>query len=234
MINRTDSERLEVIIEKLGQIIDLLTPKETKINAAKIDFDALETSQIIKTSEIISQAVINKFTPGITRNGVIRISKDAHRILASNVFSTPDGTTFMYRTMKDGQRKRMCTAEFKVIKEKRKVICLMKEKDTNKVVARGIAKCDPADVFNADIGMAISLYRALGLNVPKEYSNVPNPTKYEIGQVIEWAKGFPFLILDIDDTYGDFMRMSDGKVFTNFRYNDESSPAKIIEDGVEM
>jgi hypothetical protein len=136
--------------------------------------------------------------------------------------------------MKDGQRKRMCTAEFIVVKEKRKVICLLKDIETKKVAARGVSKCDPADVFNEDIGTAIALYRALGLNVPRNYFEVPNPTEYEAGQIIEWAEGFPFLVLAVDGEYGDFKLMKTGKIFTNYNYSNESKKAKIIEDGVEV
>ncbi|WP_353856853.1 hypothetical protein [Bacillus sp. Bos-x628] len=41
----------------------------------------------------------------------------------------------------------------------------------------GIAKCSPNDCFNAHIGKAIALRRALGLEVPAAYLNVPQPTE---------------------------------------------------------
>lgn len=244
MINRTDSERLEVIIEKLGQIVELLTPKEVKIKLG-----ASEMAQITEDKNTITQIVRESFGPSTTetalpigkitlgkhtRKRMIKAAQDAHRILASNVYSSPDGTTFMYGVIKEGKHKYMCTADFIVSKEKRKVICLMKEKDTNKVLAKGIAKCDPADVFNVDIGMAIALYRALGLVVPSNYFEIANPTEYEAGQIIEWAEGFPFLVLAVDGEYGDFKLMKTGKMFTNYNYSNESKKAKIIEDGVEV
>ncbi|MGF9741954.1 hypothetical protein ABEX06_00495 [Bacillus safensis] len=48
----------------------------------------------------------------------------------------------------------------------------------------GIAKCAPSDCFNAHIGKAIALRRALGLEVPTEYLNVPQPTEVRVGDVI--------------------------------------------------
>lgn len=243
MMNRTNSERLEVIIQKLDKIIDLMQPKAVDFqvvtatdapNGFSIDSDG---SVEINDAKIdFSPALpIGKITLGQhSRKRLIKAAQDVHRILASNVYSSPDGTTFMYRTMKDGQRKRMCTADFIVSKEKRKVICLLKDMETNKVTSKGIAKCDPADVFNVDIGTAIALYRALGLNVPSDYLNVPNPTDYEAGQIVEWTQGIPFLIIGVDGTYGDFKRIRDGKIFSNFKINTETYVAKIIEDGVEL
>lgn len=39
------------------------------------------------------------------------------------------------------------------------------------------AKCSPADVFHAEIGKAIALRKALGLTVPSEYTDAPQPEK---------------------------------------------------------
>ena len=51
--------------------------------------------------------------------------------------------------------------------------------------AVGRAKCAPTDVFNAHIGRAIALRRALGLEVPAEYMSVPNPEEPRVGDVVE-------------------------------------------------
>lgn len=54
----------------------------------------------------------------------------------------------------------------------------------NGVVRRGIAKCDPSDCFNEHIGKAIALRRALGLEVPADYLNAPQPEGIEPGDVV--------------------------------------------------
>ncbi|AKC02645.1 hypothetical protein CPT_Stills17 [Bacillus phage Stills] len=254
MINRTDSERLEVIIEKLGQIVDLLTPKETKIQVMtvvdapsgfNIDSDGnveLNEAKITEIPNTIAQVVRSTFSPRHplpkqTRKNVIRFAKDAHRVLASNVFPGEDGIVYMYRVMKDGQRTRTCLADFIVVKEKRKVICLLKDIETGKVVARGIAKCDPKDVFNVDIGSAIALYRALGLNVPLDYLNVPNPTDFETGQIVEWCSNSKvkpkYLIKKRVDNHYSLKNTITGVSVDNIRYDDGLN-ANIIEDGVEV
>src|SRR5690606_16781160 len=75
----------------------------------------------------------------------------------------------------------MCDAEFVVNREKRTVVALLVHRfDGSKrqpVIARGIAKCAPDDCFNVHIGKVIALRRALGLEVPDEYLNAPQPTE---------------------------------------------------------
>ena len=60
---------------------------------------------------------------------------------------------------------------------------------SGKVLARGIAKCAPNDCFNVHIGKAIALRRALGLEVPAEYLNAPQPTEVRVGDVVETYLG---------------------------------------------
>ncbi|MDH2332481.1 hypothetical protein [Paenibacillus polymyxa] len=57
------------------------------------------------------------------------------------------------------------------------------------VCERGTARCAPNDVFNAHIGKAIALYRALGLEVPAEYLNVPQPTEVRVGDYVRDSSG---------------------------------------------
>jgi hypothetical protein len=54
----------------------------------------------------------------------------------------------------------------------------------NGLLGKGIAKCDPSDCFNVHIGKAIALRRALGLEVPAEYLNAPQPTEVRVGDKI--------------------------------------------------
>lgn len=74
--------------------------------------------------------------------------------------------------------------EFVVNREKRTVVAIARWRHNGKIVSRGIAKCAPNDVFNAHIGRAIALRRALGLEVPAEYLNVPNPEEPRVGDVV--------------------------------------------------
>jgi hypothetical protein len=80
------------------------------------------------------------------------------------------------------------TAEFVVNRDKRTVVCLLRQysrRNGYPVERRGIAKCAPGDVFNAHIGRAIALRRALGLPVPDEYLNAPQPTEVRVGDAVK-------------------------------------------------
>lgn len=81
----------------------------------------------------------------------------------------------------------MCNVEFVVNPEKRTVVALMVRREHSKstvICAKGIAKCAPTDCFNSHIGKAIALRRALGLEVPAEYLNAPQPTEVRVGDVV--------------------------------------------------
>ncbi|MEK4632527.1 MULTISPECIES: hypothetical protein [Bacillus] len=75
--------------------------------------------------------------------------------------------------------------DFIVNSEKRTVVALRKSFGEGYVRDRGITKATPDDCFNVHIGKAIALRRALGLAVPDEYLNAPQPTEVRVGDVIE-------------------------------------------------
>ncbi|WP_395606243.1 hypothetical protein [Bacillus velezensis] len=77
-----------------------------------------------------------------------------------------------------------CGIDFIVNRNKRTVVALIKGEYTSEVFARGIAKAAPNDCFNVHIGKAIALRRALGLKVPDEYLNAPQPTEVRVGDVV--------------------------------------------------
>ncbi|WEZ21196.1 hypothetical protein P5661_06355 [Bacillus subtilis] len=78
----------------------------------------------------------------------------------------------------------MCDVEFVINRDKRTVVTLLRGVRTGFVYAKGIAKAAPDDCFNVHIGKAIALRRALGLSVPDEYLNAPQPTEVRVGDVI--------------------------------------------------
>ncbi|GJI62596.1 hypothetical protein [Bacillus velezensis] len=89
-------------------------------------------------------------------------------------------------------RHRMSRVEFVVNREKRTVVALVFGKIPrfrNELREKGIAKAAPDDCFNAHIGKAIALRRALGLAVPDEYLNAPQPTEIRVGDVVCGNRG---------------------------------------------
>ncbi len=78
-----------------------------------------------------------------------------------------------------------CNVEFVVNKKKRIVVALMKGVSTKQLYSKGTAICASNDCFNVHIGKAIALRRALGLEVPDEYLNAPQPTEVRVEDVVE-------------------------------------------------
>ncbi|MCK1987131.1 hypothetical protein MPH48_03335 [Lysinibacillus fusiformis] len=74
--------------------------------------------------------------------------------------------------------------DFIINNEKRTVVVLVKGEDSGKIFEKGIAKCNPSDVFNEHIGKAIALGRALGLDV-SEFEQVVQPNEVVVGMVVE-------------------------------------------------
>jgi hypothetical protein len=82
-------------------------------------------------------------------------------------------------------RHRVFYVEFVVNRKKRTVVALVRDARTGEVRERGKAKCAPDDCFNVHIGKAIALRRALGLDVPDEYLNAPQPTEVRVGDIVK-------------------------------------------------
>lgn len=110
---------------------------------------------------------------------LIRIGRDDHSRLPSGRFS---GEWF--------------DVEFVVNRKKQTVVALVYELnglDFDKPYprkykypsAKGVAKCYYNDVFNVHIGKVVALHRALELDIPVEYLNVPQPTEPQIGDVVD-------------------------------------------------
>lgn len=89
-------------------------------------------------------------------------------------------------------------ADFKVNVEKRTIVVLLKRQTKNQILGKGIAKCNPSDVFNEHIGKAIALGRALGLDV-SEFEQVVQPSHYAVGQIGINSLGtsYPFEVIKI-------------------------------------
>lgn len=98
-------------------------------------------------------------------------------------------TDGLYTVESGGAFNYACYSEFIVNKEKRTVVALLRGFRTKWIRAKGIAKCAPNDCFNSHIGKAIALRRALGLSVPDEYLNAPQPTEVRVGDIIRLLTG---------------------------------------------
>lgn len=117
---------------------------------------------------------------------------------------------------------------FYVNEGKRTVTVLLRRTMYNpgELVGKAIAYCAPDDVFNADIGKAIALGRALGLDV-SEFENAVKPTEAVSGQLIQSIERhtgrirFTHLVSIAENVTSINRELNDGN-----RY----SYAKIIDD----
>ncbi|WP_176523221.1 hypothetical protein [Bacillus sp. CX-1] len=96
---------------------------------------------------------------------------------------------------------------FDINRESRTVEAVAK-KPNSRTAFYGTAICAPDDCFNIYIGEAIALHRALGLEVPDEYLNAPQPTEVRVGDVVG-----SFEINEVADYYGKIVNVSEDKVF---------------------
>ncbi|WP_338532604.1 hypothetical protein RBB83_17345 [Paenibacillus peoriae] len=116
--------------------------------------------------------------------------------------------------------------KFYVNREKRVVTAVITYRDGSAVRARGIAKAAPDDVFNADIGKAIALRRALGLTVPREYTDAPKPDEPRVGAVTRKTTG---LSAGSIRTLSKRVPGCDGIGFGNFAFRTEEGSGWIAD-----
>src|SRR5690625_892607 len=153
-------------------------------------FDAVMDSAIEKYDGAIRKMA--EETPQEKRDRIIERAKDDLETLKT-YFNERNYQGIAYRVKPeyqltkyaDSERDAACHVEFIVNKEKRTIVALMRGVYSQKIIAKAIAKCTPDDCFNVHIGKAIALRRALGLEVPDEYLNAPQPTRVRKGDIVE-------------------------------------------------
>lgn len=85
-----------------------------------------------------------------------------------------------------GRYKDQCVRPIFYVNEKKRAITILIYGAFGKeLIFKGLAKCNPADVFNEHIGKAIALGRALGLDV-SEFEQAVQPTEKVLGMIVEW------------------------------------------------
>lgn len=117
-------------------------------------------------------------TPNQQRAAII---EKAMKFVETNTFYNGRAMAGIGVKLKSGM---VCIPEFIINDTKRTVVVLFKwVSNARRIQSRGIAKCNPSDVFNEHIGKAIALGRALGLNV-SEFEQAVQPTKAVLGTVV--------------------------------------------------
>lgn len=171
---------------------------ESEVSALKAELEALKQAQVRtdvdKIADRLAELIVDEpvLTPNELRKAIIAEArafvaenkKQASGVAAPSMPGAGTRMTFQdVYSMNYYGTKAVCKAEFFVNPDKRTVTVLLKGVVTDKLYAKGIAKCAPTDVFNADIGKAIALGRALGLDVSK-FEQAVQPTEVVVGQVV--------------------------------------------------
>ncbi|NHN31153.1 hypothetical protein [Paenibacillus agricola] len=188
---------------------------------------AKETPLIVTTPETI--ASFNEHYP--TRDDVIERAKADIENVKTPWKSVDNSPQYFVSN-------RVCDVEFIVNRDKRTVVALLRWRYNGAIQSRGKSRCARGDVFNASIGRAVSLRRALGLEVPAEYTDAPQPTEPRVGDVLYWRRqGETYRIDGINGYYYDFTLLPSGEKYTGVPYHygvpTDNGNTSIIDDSRE-
>lgn len=152
---------------------------EQKVEALKAEINALKAAQksagIAKIAEGLAKMVGKKMehTPNKQRKAII----DEAKVFVEAQFTEGNGK---YVWGEHGHAK----VDFYVNEEKRTVVAKLSNAYCGEWTRIRKAKCNPSDVFNADIGKAIALGRALGLDVSK-FEKAVQPSEVVTGMHVD-------------------------------------------------
>lgn len=130
--------------------------------------------------------------------------KPTHQTVLDAIIGTPNqqradvikrAHAFVEREAIGYKERGIVSLKFVVNPEKRTVVAMFRGLSTGVLHAKAVAKCDPDDVFNTDIGKAIALARALGVEVPVEFVKAVQPTEIVVGHRIYYTTLYPNILV---------------------------------------
>jgi len=182
------AREVELVSQKLTKN-QRISSLEQAVEALQAEVESLKAAQKPPVT-VIADAIqrYNERTPNEQRKAIIDEAKAFVEATLAEVDEQMGWQTTKIRTYKEHGRLRI---EFIVNTEKRTVVALARYGNMTElpdVIAKGIAKCNPSDVFNADIGKAIALGRALGLDV-KRFEKAVQPGEVVVGHIFDTTPG---------------------------------------------
>ena len=169
-----DTPNLSDEIEELKRKVAEL---ESEVASLRKHPEVEKTVSITMDSSFIGNISGAVFSPNFQRKRIIEKSKkfvkDTERKALKSNGNRKGNGTFVERTT---------IPEYIINEDKRTVVVLAKGAITPILYEKGIAKCNPADTFNADIGKAIALGRAYGLDT-SDFELAPQPDEVVPGMV---------------------------------------------------
>ncbi|MCV4329284.1 hypothetical protein [Bacillus velezensis] len=207
--------------------------KNEEADGMEIDLNAMGDRELYAHGEAVMEAIKKRmFQAGF------RAAKQAQRKLAKmNAEKSAQARrdeiveqakADVERLKENNIRLRTFNISLEVNRKDRSVEAIAKRPKSNRAFY-GIAKAAPSDCFNVHIGKAIALRRALGLTVPDEYLNAPQPTEVRVGDVIR-HRTLNYTNV-VDDVESGEMRYTDGEY--DFIDAVEKGRINIIDDSRE-
>ncbi|MCD2370911.1 hypothetical protein LQ247_20065 [Bacillus sp. BS3(2021)] len=163
--------------------------KNEEDDEVEIDLDAMGYNELIEHGEAVMRAIrLRSYGEGY-KQGKFDADMDATYMRSQEKTAQERRDEIVEQAKRDVSdlynRDIGYRHDFIVNSEKRTVVALRKSLGEGYVRDRGIAKAAPEDCFNEHIGKAIALHRALGLEVPDEYLNAPQPTEVRVGDAVK-------------------------------------------------
>ncbi|MEC3848600.1 hypothetical protein [Bacillus velezensis] len=164
--------------------------KNEEADGMKIDLNAMGYDELIAHGEDVIRAIrLRAYGEGY-RQGKFDAEMDYTHGQAPIVSAQSRRDEIVEQAKADVERLketnirlRTFNISLEVNRKDRSVEAIAKRPKSNRAFY-GIAKAAPDDCFNVHIGKAIAIRRALGLAVPDEYLNAPQPTEVRVGDVI--------------------------------------------------
>lgn len=180
-VGRTHVKRVSDTSARLTEAEAKVAALEAEVETMKCQIYSLEKNKADTPAlaAITQRTFQPKKSPNQRRADVI---KRAQAFVADIIGEYPNFTTTIGRF-----NNQAVVATFHVNAEKRTVVALVHGYFSRKLAFRGIAKCAPDDVFHADIGKAIALGYARGVDIPKEFTDAAKPTEVVVGMRVRYS-----------------------------------------------
>lgn len=188
-IYKSEFHAVEIVKEGVIKLAEdrRLTDALTRISELESKVKALENVIADKDKPTLDKLLAERKTPNHRRADVIKRARtyiEELRTKRGNYRVEYEQFVLKEKEFWHPGQYATCGVEFVIDAEKRTVVALLRGELSKDLYARGIAKCAPGDVFNAVIGKAIALGRALGVNIPDEFTDAPQPTEKTVGMKV--------------------------------------------------
>jgi hypothetical protein len=166
--------------------------KNEEDDEMRIDLDAMGYDELIAHGEAVLTAIqLRSYNEGY-KQGKFDAEMDTTYMRPQEKSAQERRDEIVEQAKADVERLRMTNRmlqtfdiTFDINRENRSVAAVAK-KPFSRTAFYGTAVCAPDDCFNVHIGKAIALHRALGIEVPDEYLNAPQPTEVRVGDVVAY------------------------------------------------